>query len=451
MAPTRRQKSANLSVLDRVDRLKAQLDEHRPLPADAVARVQQKLRLDFTYHSNAVEGNSLSLGETRNLIMNGITAQGKPMRDHLDIQGHNDAVKAIEDAVQGQEQLNEVFIRNLHKILLREPYDADALGPDGQAVKRPIAIGRYKQHPNNVQTSTGEMYHFTPPEQTKAAMGDLLDWYRKREDEGEHPVILAAAFHYRFVRIHPFDDGNGRMARLLMNLILLRHGYTIAIVPIDSRDRYIQCLEQADAATGLDGLAQFIAYIAECCICTLDLHLRAASGEDIEDSADIDKEIALFKKSMQSKKRGTVPTKENLQMLHEFKEHCHTRINKLRDDFPDQRGGTYISAQKTDGAEYHISEDALLDGGHPKKLSVINMDFNWHWHLESYQGSTDKFIIKVGCNIASAVSAWTFSAKDDGNSHELFHKEYQGNDLEAAKKHFNNALRAIMRAINQAK
>ena len=95
---------------------------------------------------------------------------------------------------------------------------------------RPIALGDYKTTPNNVKTSTGEIYYFTPPEQVKPAMTDLLDWYRDQEAAGEHPVIIAATFHYRFVRIHPFDDGNGRMARLLMNLILIKHGYTVAIV-----------------------------------------------------------------------------------------------------------------------------------------------------------------------------------------------------------------------------
>ena len=128
--------------------------------------------------------------------------------------------------------MTEVFIRNLHRILLKEPYDADATTQDGKATKRRIAIGDYKTVPNNVKTSTGETYYFTPPEQVKPAMSDLIDWYRKQEAANEHPVIIAATFHYRFVRIHPFDDGNGRMARLLMNLILIKHGYTVAIISV---------------------------------------------------------------------------------------------------------------------------------------------------------------------------------------------------------------------------
>ena len=224
------------TIIEKIDRLKGELDALRPLPADVVGRIEQKLRLDSNYHSNAIEGNSLTLGETRSLILHGLTAHGKPMRDHLDIEGHDEAVKAIEDAVKRNEELNEVFIRHLHKVLLKEPYENDAITPEGQPTKRLISIGDYKTQPNNVLTSTGEIYYFAPPEQVKPAMNDLIDWYRKKEKEGEHPIVMAATVHYRFVRIHPFDDGNGRMARLLMNMILIKHGYTVAIVPIQERE-----------------------------------------------------------------------------------------------------------------------------------------------------------------------------------------------------------------------
>ena len=282
-------------ILETVDRLKDELDQLRPLPPHIVARVEQKLRIESNYHSNAVEGNSLTLGETRSLILHGLTARGKPMRDHLDIQGHDDAVKAIENAVKEEQGLNEVFIRNLHRALLKEPYEVDAIAPDGTPCKRMITIGAYKSIPNNVETSTGEVYYFTPPEQVKPEMTDLLDWYRARESAAEHPVIIAATFHYRFVRIHPFDDGNGRMARLLMNLILIKHGYTVAIVPSDRKTRYLQELERVDQS---EDLTQFIQYIASCCTYALELYLHAARGEPIEDPEDIDREIALFKRSV---------------------------------------------------------------------------------------------------------------------------------------------------------
>ena len=217
-----------INAVDAIDQLKEELDKVRPLPPSLLGQVEQKLRIDANYHSNAIEGNSLTMGETRSLILHGLTARGKPMRDHLDIEGHDTAVKAIEDAISNDHALSEVFIRNLHRILLKEPYEAPAVTEDGRPTKRTISIGDYKTRPNNVLTSTGETYYFTPPEQVKPAMSDLIDWYREKEREAEHPIIIAATFHYRFVHIHPFDDGNGRMARLLMNMILIKHGYTIA-------------------------------------------------------------------------------------------------------------------------------------------------------------------------------------------------------------------------------
>lgn len=283
------------NTIAEIDRLKVELDDLRPLTPDAVGRLAQRLRIEWNYHSNAIEGNTLTLGETRTLILHGLTARGKPMRDHLDIKGHDDAVKAIEQAVEEDHALNQAFIRNLHRILLKEPYEMPADTPDGRRVMRPIAIGRYKEMPNNVRTRTGEMHYFAPPEQVQPMMSDLIDWSRAKEAEGEHPIVIAATFHYRFVQIHPFDDGNGRMARLLMNLILMRHGYTIAMVQRDGRDRYIAEIEQAQA-TG--SVAEFIQYIAECCRYSLELHLRAARGESIEEPADIDREIAVFKHSM---------------------------------------------------------------------------------------------------------------------------------------------------------
>lgn len=283
------------NTIDEIDRLKVELDDLRPLSPDAIGRLAQKLRIEWNYHSNAIEGNTLTLGETRTLILHGLTARGKPMRDHLDIEGHDDAVKAIEEAVEEDHALNQAFVRNLHRILLREPYEMPADTPDGRQVMRPIAIGQYKDMPNNVRTRTGEMHYFAPPEQVQSMMSDLIDWTRTKDAEGEHPIVIAATFHYRFVQIHPFDDGNGRMARLLMNLILMRHGYTIAMVQRDGRDRYIAEIEQAQATGSLVG---FIQYIAECCQYGLELHLRAARGESVEEPDDIDREIAVFKRSM---------------------------------------------------------------------------------------------------------------------------------------------------------
>ncbi|WP_375417118.1 Fic family protein [uncultured Hymenobacter sp.] len=281
-----------------LDRLKAELDALRPLKPEQEQRVLQKFRLEWNYNSNAIEGNSLTLGETRSLLLHGLTAQGKPIRDHLDIRGHNEAVLWLEDFVRDQRPLTEQFIRGMHEVLLGEPFHAPAQTADGQPTRKFIQPGQYKQQPNNVLTATGEMLYFASPEETPAKMTDLVDWCRRETEQPTlHPVELAAEFHYRFVRIHPFDDGNGRMSRLLMNLILMRAGYAITVIKADDRNRYLAALSEADAGEP----EPFLRFIIENVEASLRLMIRAAMGESVDEPDDLDKKIALLKKQMVSR------------------------------------------------------------------------------------------------------------------------------------------------------
>ncbi len=434
--------STGSTIIEEIDRLKEELDALRPLPPDVLARVEQKLRIESNYHSNAVEGNSLTLGETRSLILHGLTAHGKPMRDHLDIEGHDEAVKAMEDAVKRNESLNEVFIRNLHKVLLKESYENDAITPDGQPIKRRIAIGEYKTQPNNVRTSTGEIYYFTPPDQVKPAMGDLIDWYRGQEDEGEHPIIIAATFHYRFIRIHPFDDGNGRMARLLMNMILIKHGYTVAVVPVGEREQYIGILEQADKT---EDLAEFISYIAHCCEYTLNLHLKAARGEDIEDVEDIDKEIAIFKRSLEKGTKETINAREYAEkVLHPFFFYCKEKVEQFSDLFERVHAMFYDSSVKE--VDNQISTFSLLENNSdawPENALFIATNFDFS--LLSYQAEREKsFRLQVNNKADSNSCVWEFYSRELD-----YKKKYTGQDLEMLKKMFNEMMRVMMKKLSE--
>ena len=278
-----------------LDRLRADLDALRPLAPEQEARVLQKFRLEWNYNSNAIEGNSLTLGETRSLLLHGLTAAGKPLRDHLDIKGHNEAVVALEEFVRSEYPLTEQFIREMHQLLLGEPYHTPAQTAGGQPTRKLIVPGRYKTSPNNVLTATGEMFYFASPEETPGRMTDLVDWYRAEEAAPTlPPVALAAEFHYRFVRIHPFDDGNGRMARLLMNLILLRHGYPMTVIKNADRNRYLAALAEADAGEH----EPFLRFIIENVKASLRLMIRAARGESIDEVGDLDKKLALLKKEV---------------------------------------------------------------------------------------------------------------------------------------------------------
>ncbi|MEM9916815.1 MAG: Fic family protein [Bacteroidota bacterium] len=278
--------------------LKSQLDALRPIPKEDELRIMQKLRLDWNFHSNHIEGNSLTYGETKALILFGITAQSKPLKDHFEITGHNEAVNWVVEIVKQDRPLTESFIRQLHKLILKEPYEVDAITPEGQPTKKRIKIGDYKSIPNHVKTSTGEIFRFASPEETPAMMNDLMQWYKSKMDQPEtNPIILAAEFHYKFIRIHPFDDGNGRTARILMNFILMQFGYPPAVIRTEDKQNYFGVLRQADSGQ----ITPFIDYIAQNLVASLDIMIRGAKGENIREPDDLDKEIKLLEQQLKTK------------------------------------------------------------------------------------------------------------------------------------------------------
>ena len=284
-------KSELKQLLDSIDRLKAEVEKYKPLKPEQEQRLMQKMRLDWNYHSSHIEGNTLTYGETKALLFWGITAGGKPIKDIIEMRGHDKVVQSLYEIVKEKNRpLTEQFIREMHEIIIGEPYDIDAITSDGQPTKKKVVPGRYKQLPNHVKTKDGSIFYFATPEETPAKMIDLMDWYRKN-DEKQHPLLTAATFHYQFVRIHPFDDGNGRMARILMNFILMMHDFPPAIISTDDRYGYLQSLAYADSGD----LEKFIEYIGVQEISSLELALRAAKGETIEVYEDVDKLINKLK------------------------------------------------------------------------------------------------------------------------------------------------------------
>ncbi|MFP5439252.1 MAG: Fic family protein [Bacteroidia bacterium] len=284
-----------MDALIQAAELKQQLDQLRPIVPEQEARIMQKFRLDWNYHSNNLEGNSLTYGETKALLMFGITAQGKPLKDHFEVTGHNEAIEWVTERVKGDYPLTQNFIRELHTLLLKEPYEVDAITPDGKPTKKLIKVGTYKSSPNHVQTKTGEIFYFATPEETPAKMADLLDWYTERVEAHDlNPILLAAEFHYKFISIHPFDDGNGRTARIIMNFILMKFGYPPVIIKTEDRANYFAALQLADSGQ----IEAFVDYIAQNLVRSLDIMIAGAKGESIEEPDDIDKEIALLEKRL---------------------------------------------------------------------------------------------------------------------------------------------------------
>lgn len=314
----------NEGLKQHINELKSAIDLLRPLDKDTEGRIQQKFRLDWNFHSNNIEGNSLTFGETKTFLLHGITADGKPLKDHLDIKGHNQALEMLEDIVHDGRDLSENFIREMHQIILHEPYDKAAITPEGKRVKRHIQVGSYKMQPNHVITKTGETFYFAKPEETPAMMNDLMVWYNTSIAERKlHPIEIAALLHYKFIRIHPFDDGNGRLSRILMNLSLMKFGFPPVIIKTQKKEEYYRALQQADGGD----TTFFVDYIAKLQIDSLELYLRGANGEHIEEEDDLDKEISLFKASLNIKHTQNLRSKEALLKI--FDENIIILIEKL--------------------------------------------------------------------------------------------------------------------------
>ena len=254
-------------------------------------RLWRKLRLEWNYNSNHIEGNTLTYAETELLLIHGRTGGGRPMRDYEEMKAHDVAIEYTRQLARSDQPLHQSDIRDLNKILLKEPFWASAETPDGRPTRKRIVPGQYKTLPNHVRTATGELHRFAEPEETPALMEEWTRDFQRDAERSTYPLpLFLAESHWRFLRIHPFDDGNGRTARLLVNYLLLRRDLPPMVIRSTDRDRYIGGLQNADVGR-MFPLAQFM---LENTLWSLATAIRAAKGESIQEPGDIDKEIAVF-------------------------------------------------------------------------------------------------------------------------------------------------------------
>ena len=217
-------------LLKEVDALKKQLSALRPLPEEALKKIQDALDIEYTYESNRIEGNTLTLQETALVVNEGVTISGKSMREHLEAINHTEAINYIKDIAKQDIEISERTIKEIHALILH-------------GIDRENA-GRYRTVPVMISGST----HMPPqPYLIEKQMEDFLIRFKQMEEEKVHPVLVAAYLHDELVRIHPFIDGNGRTSRLLMNLYLLRNGYVIITLKgsNDAKVSYYMALEKS--------------------------------------------------------------------------------------------------------------------------------------------------------------------------------------------------------------
>lgn len=213
----------------RIVGLKRQLDRSRPIPPTALRRLRDEIAVEWTYHSNAIEGSTLTLRETRLVLEHGVTVGGRSLREHLEAKNHEAAIRFLERLIQSRHRMvRERDLLDLHAII-------------SKGIEEEFT-GRYRTGAVRIVGAS-----FIPPNAAKVPqlMAGLAAWMH-RNPERLDVVELAAVSHYRFVAIHPFFDGNGRTARLLMNLLLMRQGYSPVVIPVTERKRYYAALERAN-------------------------------------------------------------------------------------------------------------------------------------------------------------------------------------------------------------
>ncbi|QXM05505.1 Fic family protein [Crassaminicella indica] len=242
----------------RIEEKKKLLDSHRPLPEYTVKSIRESLLLEWTYNSNAIEGNTLTLMETK-VVLEGITVGGKTLREHLEIVNHKEAILYVEEIVQNKESLSEWQIKNIHRLVLKGISDKYA--------------GTYRDQDVIISGATHTPPNFlSVPEEMKK----LITWY-KTDAQKLHPIERAAYLHGIFVGIHPFIDGNGRTARLLLNLELMKNGYPPIVIRNENRIDYYNSLDKANST---DDYTDFIKLVAVEVERSLDLYLNLIKRTD---------------------------------------------------------------------------------------------------------------------------------------------------------------------------
>lgn len=243
-------------IYDRIIRKRKELDSLRPPSKAALKRLEEQFAIELAYNSNAIEGNTLSLRETKLVIEEGITIKGKPLREHFEAINHQKAFMSLENVVKRKIKITEQVIKDIHKIILTGIDDEYA--------------GRYRDVNVRIIGAIKSPPRF---EKVQKRMGEFIDEIRTNP-EGLNVIELAGLIHYRLVEIHPFTDGNGRTARLIMNLFLMSHGYPITLVLKVDKKKYYDRLRKADQGD----MYPFIDFMGRNVERSLDLYLDAFRG-----------------------------------------------------------------------------------------------------------------------------------------------------------------------------
>lgn len=393
-----------------VDELQQKISSYGELTTDVKKKINYKFRLDWNYYSNSMEGNTLTMEETRSVMVGNLTVGGKPIKDVLEIKGHDEVISDILRIGKREIRLSEKRIRDIHKAIMYE---------EDETKKQ--KIGKWKTEPNYLINYKGERFDFVAPADVPEGMHELLnktnaaiDAIQQEKKDAAHPLDVALQFHLDYVLIHPFYDGNGRTARILTNLLLISFGYPPFWVNTGERRIYNQYIGDIQGYGGNANL--FFDFAAGLIIRSQQLVLDAIEGNDISEEEDIDKEIELFKRSLSRKKEsnktrssevtssilkesGVLLFGKLISSLSKFNDLFHE--TETRFIFSDQEGITYDVKKRMGGYmlakndQFPESFVNWIDKRGNRDFKNFGIEFYW----KGYKLSTPAFNIGIYVNM----------------------------------------------------
>lgn len=446
--------------LTEIDRLSKLIAERGDFPPDVLKKINYKFRLDWNYYSNSMEGNTLTKEETRGVMMGNLNVENKPLKDVLEMNGHNKVVEEVLLMGKGEKRLSEARIKQIHTGIMYE---------DDPKMKN--LIGVWKTIPNHVINYKNEKFDFASPSEVPDKIHQLLnelnagiDAIERSDKKAPHPVVLALNFHLEYLNIHPFYDGNGRTARILTNLILISQGLPPLIIKETDKEAYYRYLADIQCYGGNSDL--LFSFMAKLLTRSLETILKALNGESIEDPDDLDKEIKLRSKKLSIPdkiRRSPRLTYKVCQLINtELAEKVEQTLYKfeaffdeirryhLVDGFEEQ----YKKRQRGFGSIVTLLE--VSDA--PKELKVFGYDVyknkidrvDWRWELWGLKGSmVDKY--RVDVTVHFSFENYTITVSMDREEISSFSNDYVEIELpfDSAEKQVDIVKRAVWEKIKR--
>lgn len=443
------------TIYQNLTKLQKEIDQHGQLSKEVLQKINYKFRLDWNYYSNRMEGGTLTKAETRSVMVGNITVDGKPLKDVMEMNGHDAVVRSILSMAKGALRLSEKRIKEIHREIIKHDDAATADQP----------IGDWKTKNNEIINYKGEKIAFTPPDEVADAIHKLLnttnaalDAFYADKPKAKHPLQIAADFHIGFVSIHPFFDGNGRTARILMNLILVACGYPPIIIDDAAKKPYYQYLADIQAYGGNPDL--FYGQMGQLVLKSQQLVLNAITGKDIEEDDDLDKRLDLIKRAVETdggiklSKKDVDPKvfmEQNIQPLIKM---LNEQFEKLEPLFIDNSIGIAVDSNQANAIDNYknLKEFAdKLSENWSKSSNYFNV-FIYHAHIKQAGINKVQFIYPLYLRMEKT----GFTISDDNQNkpiiHKLYHQHLTETEIKSmAKDYLKNGLDHIEASLKHMK